>query len=410
MRLFALFFIVMILPALCMGQVEVTINQILSTAKKQSQFKLQERKIDFLKTTPYQLPLIDRWEIRTQTHDLDLSEQRLTFRVRPNSRKERKSQELLHFSTIQYYQEESRVVLLEGLRSRYNTCMTLLFAKERKKLLNDLTQIYADLSEQYESNGLLEEMIDAEEDKEEYATQLFDYQQNVERVIRQTQYYLNEKLFFDLRKTDLISIKIIKDRIKETGHLMRMSNPSLSLLENEINVVDKELLMTEANQKKWFSFAQFRYGGANSFIPFRETFSLAMAFRIPTKGSHFLKMNKLQLDKIASENEWGEASYMLQKERKNLLRSIHNLLEKHQQLTTKLIAAQHTMTRNYSVKNTTDYEVLSLKVRAHLLKKKLRIHKIEEKIFQAYVDWLGVTGKMIELPLVNYLTVDLQRF
>jgi len=410
MRRFALFFMVIIIPALCIGQVEVTINQILGTAKKQSQFKLEERKIDFLKNAPYQLPLIDRWEIRTQTHDLDLSEQRLTFRVRPNSHKERKSQELLHFSTIQYYQEESRVVLLEGLKSRYNTCLTLLATKERKQLLEDLTQIYGDLSEQYENRGLLEEMIDAEEEKEEYAIQLFDYQQNVERAIRQTQYYLSEKVFFDLRRTNLISIKIIKDRIKEKGHLMRMSNPSLSLLENQINMVDKELLMTEASQKKWFTFAQFRYGGSNSFIPFRETFSLAMAFRIPTKGSSFLKMNKLQLDKIASENEWGVANYMLEKERKNLLRSIQNWLEKHQQLTTKLIAAQNTMTRNYTVKNTTDYEILSLKVRAHLLKKKLRIHKIEAHIFQAYVDWLGVTGKMIALPLVNYLTVDLQRF
>ncbi len=410
MRFFVLLFMVMILPAFSIGQVEITINQILSTAKKQSQFQLQERKIDFLKAAPYQLPLIDRWEIRTQTHDLDLSEQRLTFRVRPNSPKERKGQELLHFSTIQYYQEESRVVLLKGLRSRYNTCMTLVFAKERKKLLNDLTQIYADLSGQYERNGLLEEMIDAEEVKEEYVIQLFDYQQDVERAIRQAQYYLSEKLFFDLGMTDLISIRIIKDRIEETGHLTRISNPSLSLLENEINVVDKELLFAEAGQKKWFSFAQFRYGGSNSFTPFRETFNLAMAFRIPTKGSSFFKMNKLQLDKIAAENEWGEANYLLQKERRNLLRSIHNWLEKHEQLSTQLIAIQHTMTRNYSVKNTTNYEILSLKVRAHLLKKKLRIHKIEEKIFQAYVDWLAVTGKMIELPLVNYLTVDLQRF
>jgi len=135
-----------------------------------------------------------------------------------------------------------------------------------------------------------------------------------------------------------------------------------------------------------------------------------MAFQIPTKGRNLLKMNKLQLDKIAAENEWGEANYLIQKERKNLLRSIHNWLEKHEQLTTDLIAVQNTMMRNYSVKNTINYEILSLKVRAHLLKKQLRIHHIEEKIFQAYVDWLGVTGKMIELPLVNYLTVDLQRF
>jgi len=33
-----------------------------------------------------------------------------------------------------------------------------------------------------------------------------------------------------------------------------------------------------------------------------------------------------------------------------------------------------------------------------------------EKMYQAYLDWLAVTGKMIELPLVNYLTPDLQRF
>ena len=125
---------------------------------------------------------------------------------------------------------------------------------------------------------------------------------------------------------DLVSLEMIKKRIKESGHLTNIINPSLSLLENEINVVDKELLITEAGQKKWFSFAQFRYGGSNSFTPFRETFSLAFAFRVPTKGSSIPKMNKLQLDKIAAENEWGEANYLIQKERKNLLRSIHNCL------------------------------------------------------------------------------------
>lgn len=410
MKSLALFILIITLPIFGKSQVDVTINQILSSAKEKSQFQLQERKLDFLKNTDYQLPLIDRWEIRTQTHDLDLTEQRLTFRVRPNSRKERKGQELLHFSNIQYYQEESRVVLLKGLKRRYNTCLTLIFAQKRKQLLKDLTQIYTELSKEYEENGLFEEMIETEEDKEEYGIQVFDFRQEVERAVRQTQYYLSDKTSFDLQMQDLVSLEVIKKRIKESGHLTNIINPSLSLLENEINVVDKELLITEAGQKKWFSFAQFRYGGSNSFTPFRETFSLAFAFRVPTKGSSILKMNKLQLDKIAAENEWGEANYLIQKERKNLLRSIHNWLEKHEQLTTSLIAAQHTMTRNYSVKSTTNYEILSLKIRAHLLKKKLRIHRIEEKIFQAYIDWLSVTGKMVELPLVNYLTMDLQRF
>jgi len=92
------------------------------------------------------------------------------------------------------------------------------------------------------------------------------------------------------------------------------------------------------------------------------------------------------------------------------LRDLSNWLKKYEQLTRNLIAVQDKMTQSFSVKNKDNYELLSLKLRAHLLRKNLRLHQIEEKMYQAYLDWLAVTGKMIELPLVNYLTPDLQRF
>lgn len=410
MRVLGWLIFTMFLPSICLGQVTITTSQILSTAKHQSQFSLQERKLDFLKYTPHELPLINRWEFRTQTHDLDLSEQRFTFRVRPNSRKERVGQQQLHLSTIQLYQEESRAELLDIIQNRYNVCLTLLFAQERKRILEDLASIYKELSLIQEGQLNFGELIDAEELQQAYLLQLFDYEQVVARAVRRVQYFMEEQSTIHLKRYDFISINTLKERISKVNPLEPLANPSLSLLEQEVNVVGKELDFIIAKQKKWFSFAQIRYGGRDMLNPFRETFNVALAFQLPVKGNTILKRNQLELEKIEAENEWGKNYYQMEKERKNLLREISNFLEKYENLTKNLVAVQDKMTNSYSVKQADDYEVLSLKIRAHLLKKKLRLHRLEEKIYRTYIDWLAVTGKMVELPLVNYLTVDLKKF
>jgi len=398
------------LPFSIRGQRLVTTGQILGTAKSQPQFQLQERKLDFLKNTSHELPRISRWEFRTQTHDLDLTEQRITFRVRPNSRKERYSQQQLHFSTIQFHQEATRKVLLKGVQQRYNTCLTLLLAKQRTQLMTDLENVYQALASTYEQIGDFDNMMESEEAAEAISLDLFDYEQEIGRAIRKTKYFLGDKSAFEIISTNFITISDLKARMVNINPTEQIINPTLALLENEINLVEKELAVAIAKQKKWLNFAQFRYGGKDSFNPFRETFSVAFAFSLPTKSTNLLKKNKLELDRIAAENDWGEANYYFEKERKNLLRDLYNWLEKYEQLTKNLIAVQEKMTKSSTVKNSDNYELLSLKLRAHLLRKDLRLHQIEEKIYQTYLDWLGVTGKMIELPLTNYLTPDLQRF
>lgn len=410
MRVLGWLLLIILLPSVGLGQVVVTTSQILSTAKHQSQFSLQARKLDFLKTTPHHLPIIDRWEFRTQTHDLDLSEQRFTFRIRPNSRKERNGQQQLHLSTIQLYQEESRAELLAVIQKRYDVCLTLLFAKERKRIMEDLATVYEELNLIQEGQLNFSELIDAEELQQEYLLQLFDYEQIVVRAVRKAQYFIKEQSNIDLERADFITINTLKERIGNVNPLEPLANPSLSLLEQEINVVDREIDFTIARQKKWFSFAQIRYGGSDMFTPFRETFNVAFAFQLPVKGNTILKTNQLNLEKIKAENEWGKAYYQIEKERKNLLREIHKFLEKHDNLTQNLVAVQDKMTNSYSVKQADDYEVLSLKIRAYLLKKKLRLHKLEEKIYRTYIEWLAVTGKMVELPLVNYLSHDLKPY
>ena len=410
MRFLVLLFTLCTLPFSIRGQRLVTTGQILGTAKEQAQFQLQERKLDFLKNTSHQLPFIDRWELRTQTNDLDPTEQRITFRVRPNSHKERHAQQQLHFSTIQFHQEATRKVLLKGVQQRYNTCLTLLFAPQRKQLLIDLESVYLELAKIYEQLGDFDNMMESEEAGEAISLDLFDYEQEIGRAIRKINYYLGDKANFEIRTTDFLTIWDLKQRIKNINPTRQITNPTLALLENEINLVEKELNVAIAEQKKWFNFAQIRYGGKDSFIPFREVFSVAFAFNIPTKNSNLLKKNKLELDRIAAENDWGEANYHLEKERKNLLRDLSNWLEKYEQLSKNLIAAQESIPQSSAASNSTPYELLSLKRRAYLLRKDLRLHQIEEKIYQAYLDWLGVTGKMIELPLVNYLPLIFHGF
>ena len=410
MRFFSLLFIIWILPYKSTGQVVFTTSQILSTGKYQPKLKLQERKLVFHKNSSFELPLINRWEFRTQTHDLDLTEQRFTFRIRPNSRKERIGQKQIHYSIIQLLEEESKKVLLDGLQKRYNTCLTLIMAKKRKVILKDLEEVYKELASAYEINEDIDNLIESEESQNDFSLQSFDYQRYIESAFRQVQYYLNNKGNFEFQDSDFISITQIKKRLKEINDIEPIFNPSLSILENEINVLDKELFFESAQQKKWFSFAQLRYGGVNPLTPFRETLSLSFAFQLPVKGNSFLRINQLALAKIEAENKWKEANYLADKERKRILRDLNSWLKRYEQLTQNLVATQEKITKSYNVNYQDNYNILSLKIRAHLLKKKLRLHQIEEKIYQSYLDWLNITGRMIELPLVNHLTSTKQSF
>ena len=52
-------------------------------------------------------------------------------------------------------------------------------------------------------------------------------------------------------------------------------------------------------------------------------------------------------------------------------------------------------------------DILQLKIKE--IELDLQQQEIEEEIYDAYLDWLSLTQKMVQMPLVNYLSEGLEK-
>jgi hypothetical protein len=121
-------------------------------------------------------------------------------------------------------------------------------------------------------------------------------------------------------------------------------------------------------------------------------------------------MNELQLDRIDEEN----AFELLQAELAIKTREQAHLVEQAISRYNLEKSQWETSQVAYSLEQFSRMEGVSpltlLKLRESQLRKELSYQRLRRTIFFHYIDWLDVSGQMMQMPLRNYLTEELEVF
>jgi len=176
----------------------------------------------------------------------------------------------------------------------------------------------------------------------------------------------------------------------------------LSMKQSKIDQVQLEYNMERAKANKVLGFVQAKYWGWENEY-FNDAISLGLELRIPVRGEAKLSLNELELEQIEAENEY----QLLQSEITTLQQEVENRLS---QLMKQYRMMVDQFENSYALKILEQENISEavgpidlIKMKELLLEKELTIEKLNHRILIEYIDWLDLTGKIIETPLKNQL-------
>jgi hypothetical protein len=389
------------------GQGEIGINDFLGSARNQHEIQLGERISEYLSNTNYKLPLVERLEFRTESHDWDIAKQEWALRLIPNAINHRKYQKQFHASTLLRNELSREVALNDALLERYH-------------LLNDYINLFWLMDGNYQLKNLYGEkleilknsidqpgfdiidLVNAEERLFEQEWELLDLQGLLKELKGSINGMANGKdsILFDPLK--LIGPEQIEAMINASR--LQQSFPSLLLTRQRarIDQIQHEYNLEKAKANRILGFVQAKYWGWDNDL-FNEALSLGLELRIPLKGEARIELNDLELERIEEENDYlvmNAQINTLQQEIENrldqLLQQYHMAVRQNKDGYARKLLEQENIAEIVTPINL-------IKMQEMLLKRQLLIERLSYAIRDTYIEWLNLTGKISEQPLKNHL-------
>lgn len=408
------------------GQKTVTSSQLFAKVLTNPQLDLYERKMNYLENTSHDLPVVEEVIFRTETDEFRLQRQEYTARLKFNSKAERNAQKQFHQTTITAEKSTKNNILLSHLSEKYELWTSYYFYENEKKIREQELEI---LKDKFKVIGILAkttgkydlaDLIRVESNLDELEQDILELELRmnyiIEKVGETIKIYRSISLDFSnfisletLRKTvmDLISPERTLEAIDTESNIN--NHPDFNIIQGEINTTLAEIELEKAKQKKILDFVQLKYAGRNENTPYSREWSVGVGIKIPVKNSDILDIRSLELEQLESENELEINKLETKKRIEDRNAKIQILWNQRNLLTRQLAAYQKNYSLEHYAKTGTDLLVL-LEIKENELKKKRSLLNIEEDIYFYYLDILELTGKMVEIPFVNYLSEDLKSF
>lgn len=400
-----------IIPIISLAQVASTAS-ILSSAQSEEAVRLAERMTSFLQNTSHEMPRIQELEFRTETDEFQVGQQEYLFRLSPNTTKMRRAQRGLHQQHIVLTQQEQLLLINDALEDRYEALVEWKQLQEKEEILEALEVLYADRVNVLTKSATWpdfdpEDLIDAEAEAQEIAFERLTVSGKMQQLAVEFGQFGGNTESVTPDTAQWISLARIAGLLQTSGDSIS-NHPLLMRREANIGMVQQEYALERAATSRWLDFVQARYGG-NDNVLFKEVFSVGVGFKLPLKGDKKLDLNELELEQIEEENRYQLLQSQLLQQAEAWKGQLLQLLQQHQLLQTQIANSQSTpILERY--RQLDDANPLTLlKMREVQLKKALQLQDVRYRIYRAYIQWLDVSGRMIALPLKNYLSEGLER-
>lgn len=396
----------------CYGQLSTT--DILASAKNGKALEFQKQKMDYLKNNPTTLPWIDKLDIRTSTHDLDLSEQELSVRISPNSKAEREKQKALQQSNFAINAADEQILISEYLFERYNLVIDVYYFQKSKKIYNEYLASYQDRLQVLRKSMSLpkfdvNDLIEAENEIQELEREIFEIDEGLRMAEQFIFEWIGSKSIIQFDDEKFIDI----ERLMSIARGLRMdpSDTHVKLMKWQLSLEHtlREIDLEKAQDKKWVDFFQVKYGGRNS-SEFNENLAFGFAATIPLKRSEQLKINELELERIIQKNNHARINEELTKQMERTRLEMESQYRLYQLIQSQLENSQAELVLKQYQKIAGASPLVMLKLKESDLKKRLELFKTQQNIYKLYVSLLDVSGRMGHPPLKNYLSKELERF
>ena len=396
------------------GQKAITITEFLAKSNQQETVNLQLRKIEYLNTLSYGLPLVEKLEFRTETNDFDWKKQEYILRVSPNSFRNIKTNRQYQQTVQNMTKMELEEALGQALRDRYDLIVSYIYSKKilasrnkQKILLDDKVTMLKRSSSLPDFDVL--DLIESEDEVQNNLHDILDLKHQIMTLEKIFQRMNKSDSIVHIDKGNIISVHEVREfldnqQLSETINHSRLEVLSAKMYKNML-----EYEWEAAKSKFSLGFVQAKYG-YDPQDPFRKSFSIGIGFDIPLKNSGRLELNELEINIIESESEYSKAKNQLINENYSLNQKLNNAIEKYELVKEHLSGSRAEFALKEYGKIAEASPKALLKLRENTLKNELLLDQLEEEIMYLFIEYLDCSGMINKKPFRNYLSKDLELF
>ncbi|MCF8239726.1 MAG: hypothetical protein K9I85_16295 [Saprospiraceae bacterium] len=402
----ALFIGLLGLYSVTLSAQEDPVSRYLAAQTTAPEVQMAEELAGFLATHPPTMSWIDKLEFRTETSNFDLSQQEYVFRLSPSSLTAKNRQSDLVGVMNNQYALQTREAVHASLVRAYEQLIDL-YATDRQIALNKEAleienQHLAVLGQIGQVDGAdLKDLLQIEEDRQQRMSQLH----NLERARKIQERPINGSVQAPTTEALSTYLWISEDQMAATiSNSQPVTTPEILIAQSKLDAVNMEQRVEKAEREKVLDFVQSRYQ-QDPKDPFRQEFSVSLGVNIPYSKAGNVKRQELALEQLESEQKITNIQRETIQQLNDLRLEFELLRQQKQREEEQWESSFLKKMETGALPGLSAEPLLILEAKIARIKYELRILDLEKNATKVYVQWLDLSGKLSEWPLVNYLHV-----
>ncbi len=410
-RIFTLF-ILLSLPPCSFGQ--LSMEAFLATARDDISLAPTQNKLDYLKDNKFNGPWISRVEFRTRSNNADFSQEDFRLRLTPGNPGELKGYKRYYKKQLDLLQLEYLDRLNSALIDRYEVMIDHIFETKKKNNLEKQLEVNNQLLKMMGENpGLYKldigDLIDAESTELDLGIAIEEAKSRLDEIDYMVRDIYEYKGDINWPEEEIMGVDDILNLFEEfkgkpTGeHINLVKQKQRNKLEAERFRIEK------SESLRNIGYFQAEYDTDRGNEPSRH-FGYQIGIRIPIVNPDKPDLHRRELNLMDDEALLAERKDEYRRKMELAVLRMSHLAGQYKLITKKL---EETNDKNFLSLQRSDKSLRMrdlIKLNEFYIELIDKQNSIAKKIFETYIEYLDLSGKLTEMPLRNYLSKNFTEF
>lgn len=386
----------------------------LSTSRDDISLDPSQAKLDFLKENNFNGPWISRVEFRTRSNDANISQDDFRLRFTPANPGELKANKRYYDKQIDLLNLEHQEALNNALRQRYLIMVNHLFEFEKTVYLENQLKINRQLIDLMSTGSGaysmdLGDLIDAQSNELDLNLSI----ENSKIELKEIEYLIKEVYEFNepinWNEEEIIEVQDILNLFEEIKEHPSGQHIYLTKIDQKNMLAAEKFSIEKSETLRNIGYFQAEYDvdrGKES----SEHFGYQIGIRIPIVNPDKPDLNRRKLALMDDEAVLEEKKEDYLREMELSVLRMEHYARQYQEINDKLTSlnSQNFLGLQSPEKSMKISDLIKLnEFHVELMAKK---NSVQKNIYETYLKYLDLNGKLSELPLRNYLSKDMTEF